>query len=146
MESRTATAKDLALVFRGLAGRSRQEYEAAGFNIRKAKDAFLMNLKEGRGHTLLEDGKPVAIIAWEEDGGAVSTSFAAHESFFKASTVRFCKRHVRRIQELCGNLPVHSYSWSDRKDVAKWFRTLGFRQVDSGKNYILFELAPDAMP
>jgi hypothetical protein len=91
---------------------------------------------------LLEDGRPVALIAWREVDHAAQTAFAAHESFFSRSTVRFCKKHIRRIQALCGNLPIHSYSWSDRPEVVKWFRVLGFKEGERGQGYIVFELDP----
>ena len=142
MEARTATAKDLAIVFRELAGRMSSEYSAAGFNTRKAKDALMMNLWEGRGHALLQNGQPVAIFVWEDDGGTISTSFAAHESFFTASTVRFCKRHIRNIQKLCGNLPVRSDSWTNREEVSRWFRVIGFTDIDRGEKHVLYELQP----
>jgi hypothetical protein len=140
MEYRTATAADLATIFRDLSLRMTDQYSAAGLNIEDAKDEFLMSLREGRAHTLLDDGNPVAIIAWQEIGHAAQTAFAAHESFFSRSTVRFCKSHIRRIQALCGNLPIDSYSWSDRPEVAKWFRILGFRERERRSGFIVYEL------
>jgi hypothetical protein len=142
MNYRTATTADLAAIFRDLALRMADQYATAGLNIDEVKDEFLMCLREGRGHTLLEDGKPVAIIAWREVEHAAQTAFAAHESFFSRSTVRFCEKHIRRIQALCGNLPIHSYSWSDRPEVVKWFRVLGFKEGERGQGYIVFELDP----
>ncbi|RJG44433.1 hypothetical protein [Mesorhizobium sp. DCY119] len=143
MDYRTATTADLTAIFRDLANRMADQYATAGLNIDEVKDEFMMALREGRGHTLLEDGKPVAIIAWREINHAAQTAFAAHESFFSRSSVRFCKKHIRRIQALCGNLPIHSYSWSDRPEVAKWFRILGFNEVERGKGFVIFELDPE---
>ena len=142
MDYRTATALDLTTIFKELSLRIADQYSAAGLNIEDAKDEFLMSLKEGRAHSLLQDGKPVAIIAWREVGHAAQTAFAAHDDFFSRSTVRFCKQHIRRIQALCGNLPVDSYSWSSRPEVAKWFRILGFRERERGNGYTIFELDP----
>jgi hypothetical protein len=142
MEYRTATPADLAAIFRNLSVRIADQYSVAGLNIEDAKDEFLMSLKEGRAHTLLKDGNPVAIIAWREIGDAAQTAFAAHESFFSPQTVRFCKRHIRRIQLLCGNLPIDSYSWSERPEVVKWFHVLGFRQKERENGLIVYELAP----
>ena len=93
--------------------------------------------------TVLDDGKPVAIIAWREVGDVAQTAFAAHENFFTRSTIRFCKQHIRRIQALCGNLPIDSYSWSSRPEVAKWFRVLGFRERERGIGFTIFELDPE---
>jgi len=143
MDYRTATSLDLAAIFRNLSLRIADQYSAAGLNIEEAKDEFLMSLKEGRAHTLLDDGKPVAIIAWREVGHAAQTAFAAHDNFFTHQTVRFCKRHIRRIQALCGNLPIDSYSWSNRPEVAKWFRVLGFRERKRGNGFTIFELDPE---
>ena len=143
MDYRTATSTDLSAIFRDLSVRIADQYSAAGLNIEEAKDEFLMSLKEGRAHTLLEDGKPSAIIAWREVGDVAQTAFAAHESFFSRSSVRFCKRHIRHVQALCGNLPVDSYSWSSRPEVAKWFRILGFREKEKGRDFVVYELAPD---
>ncbi|MGN6305965.1 MAG: hypothetical protein ACTHNH_14180, partial [Mesorhizobium sp.] len=98
MDYRTATSLDLAAIFRDLSLRMADQYSAAGLNIEEAKDEFLMSLKEGRAHTLVQDGKPVAIIAWREVGHAAQTAFAAHDSFFSRLSVRFCKQHIRRIQ------------------------------------------------
>jgi hypothetical protein len=142
MDYRTASALDLTTIFRDLSLRIADQYSAAGLNIEDAKDEFLMSLKEGRAHTLLQDGKPLAIVAWREIGDTAQTAFAAHESFFSRSTVRFCKQHIRRIQALCGNLPVDSYSWSSRPEVAKWFRVLGFRERERGNGFIIFQLDP----
>jgi hypothetical protein len=142
MDYRTATALDLTAIFRDLSLRIADQYSAAGLNIEDAKDEFLMSLKEGRAHTLLQDGKPLAIVAWREVGDTAQTAFAAHESFFSRSTVRFCKQHIRRIQALCGNLPVDSYSWSSRPEVAKWFRVLGFRERERGNGFTVFQLDP----
>ncbi|NGN41145.1 hypothetical protein G6N74_08715 [Mesorhizobium sp. CGMCC 1.15528] len=143
MDYRTATTADLTAIFRDLANRMADQYATAGLNIDEVKDEFMMALREGRGHTLIEDGKPVAIIAWREINHAAQTAFAAHESFFSRSSVRFCKKHIRRIQALCGNLPIHSYSWSHRPEVAKWFRILGFKEVERGKGFVIFELDPE---
>ncbi|SFU22661.1 hypothetical protein [Mesorhizobium sp. YR577] len=142
MDYRTATTADLTAIFRDLANRMADQYATAGLNIDEVKDEFMMALREGRGDTLLEGGKPVAIIAWREINHAAQTAFAAHESFFSRSSVRFCKKHIRRIQALCGNLPIHSYNWSDRPEVAKWFRILGFKEVERGKGFVVFELDP----
>lgn len=143
MDYRTATSLDLAAIFGDLSLRIADQYSTAGLNIEEAKDEFLMSLKEGRAHTLLDDGRPVAIIAWREVGHAAQTAFAAHDNFFTRSTVRFCKRHIRRIQALCGNLPIDSYSWSNQPEVAKWFRVLGFRERERGNGFTVFELDPE---
>lgn len=142
MDFRTATPADLAAIFRELSVRIADQYTVAGLNIEDAKDEFLMSLKEGRAHTLLSDGAPIAIIAWREVGHAAQTAFAAHESFFSRGTVRFCRKHIRHIQSLCGNLPIDSYSWSERPEVAKWFRVLGFREKEKGNGVTVYELAP----
>lgn len=89
-----------------------------------------MCLKEDRGHTLLQDERPAALVAWREVDHAPQTAFAAHESSFSRSTARFCKKHIRRIQALCGNLPIHSYSWSYRPEVVPHF---GFKERERGK-------------
>lgn len=143
MDYRTATSLDLAAIFGDLSLRIADQYSTSGLNIEEAKDVFLMSLKEGRAHTLLDDGRPVAIIAWREVGHAAQTAFAAHDNFFTRSTVRFCKRHIRRIQALCGNLPIDSYSWSNQPEVAKWFRVLGFRERERGNGFTVFELDPE---
>ena len=84
----------------------------------------------------------VAIIAWHENGDAADTLFAAQEDFFRASTVRFCKQHIRHIQALAGNLPIHSRSWLPGPDVARWFNIIGYveRGQDGWRGY--FEWVP----
>ncbi|AZO32211.1 MULTISPECIES: hypothetical protein [Mesorhizobium] len=142
MRARAATVGDLEDVFRGLSKRMSDEYLAAGKDSKAAYDNLMMNLKEGRAHALVQDDKAVAIIAWHEHGDAADTLFAAQEDFFSAATVRFCKRHIRHIQALAGNLPVHSRSWLRGPDVARWFRVIGY--VDRGRENgaTLFELPP----
>lgn len=142
MEYRTATPADLSAIFGNLALRISDQYTASGLNIEDAKDEFLMSLKEGRAHTLLEAGAPVAIIAWREVGDTAETAFAAHESFFSRASVRFCKQHIRRIQALCGNVPIDSYTWSSRPEIAKWFKILGFRERERNNDVTIFELDP----
>lgn len=145
MHARAATTGDLAAVFRRLADRMAAEYASAGHSKSTVQDIFFQNLKEGRAHALLDNGDPVAIISWDEFDGIVNTSFAAAESFFNASTVRFCKRHIRHIQALCGNRPIQSRSWSDRAEVARWFRVIGFAAAENDAGATVFELPPQAL-
>ncbi|WP_192364285.1 hypothetical protein [Mesorhizobium mediterraneum] len=142
MRARAATVGDLENVFRDLSKRISDEYVAAGKDSKIAYDNLMMNLKEGRAHALVQGEKTVALIAWHENSDAADTLFAAQEDFFSAATVRFCKRHIRHIQALAGNLPIHSRSWLQRPDVAKWFRIIGYveRGQENGAN--LFELPP----
>ncbi|MGX9571241.1 hypothetical protein [Mesorhizobium sp. f-mel] len=142
MRARAATVGDLEALFRDLSKRISDEYAAAGKDSKIAYDNLMMNLKEGRAHALVQGEKTVAIIAWHEHSDAADTLFAAQEDFFNAATVRFCKRHIRHIQALAGNLPIHSRSWLQRPDVAKWFRIIGYveRGQENGAN--LFELPP----
>jgi hypothetical protein len=142
MRARAATLADLADVFRDLSRRMSDDYVAAGKDSKIAYDNLVMNLKEGRAHALVDGDKTVAIIAWHEHSDAADTLFAAQENFFRAATVRFCKRHIRHIQALAGNLPIHSRSWLQGPEVAKWFRTIGYveRGQENGAN--LFELPP----
>ncbi|CAN7420216.1 hypothetical protein [Aminobacter sp. LjRoot7] len=142
MRARTATVGDLEVVFHDLSKRMSDEYAAAGKDAKSAYDNLMMNLKEGRAHALVEGDRPVAIIAWHENSDAAETLFAAQDEFFAAPTVRFCKRHIRRIQQLAGNIPIRSRGWLDRPEVARWFRIIGY--VERGRQHgaLLFELPP----
>ncbi|CAN7322527.1 MULTISPECIES: hypothetical protein [Mesorhizobium] len=142
MRARAATVGDLEGVFRGLSKRISDEYVAAGKDSKVAYDNLMMNLKEGRAHALVEGEKTVAIIAWHEHSDAADTLFAAQEGFFSAATIRFCKRHIRHIQALAGNLPIRSRSWLQRADVAKWFRIIGYVERGQENGATLFELPP----
>jgi hypothetical protein len=144
MRARAATIGDLEDVFRGLSKRMSDEYVAAGKDIRSAYDNLMMNLKEGRAHALLQDDRAVAIIAWHEHSDAADTLFAAQEDFFSAATVRFCRKHIRHIQALAGNLPVHSRSWLNRADASRWFRVIGYVERGRQNGFTLFELPPAA--
>jgi len=143
MRARAATIGDLESVFRDLSTRMSDEYAAAGKDSKAAYDNLMMNLKEGRAHALVEGDKTVAIIAWHENSDAADTLFAAQEGFFSAATVRFCQRHIRHIQALAGNLPIHSRSWLQRADVAKWFRVIGYVESGQENGATVFELPPD---
>ncbi|RWO21099.1 hypothetical protein [Mesorhizobium sp.] len=142
MRARAATVGDLESVFRDLSKRISDEYVAAGKDSKIAYDNLMMNLKEGRAHALVQGEKTVALIAWHENSDAADTLFAAQEAFFSAATVRFCKRHIRHIQALAGNLPIHSRSWLQRPDVAKWFRIIGYVERGQKNGAYLFELPP----
>lgn len=142
MRARTATVGDLEHVFQDLSKRMSDEYVAAGKDSKAAYDNLMMNLKEGRAHALVENDTPVAIIAWHEHGGAADTLFAARDDFFSAKTVRFCKRHIRQIQALTGNLSIHSLSWLEGPDVVKWFRVIGYVEQGRENGARLFELPP----
>jgi hypothetical protein len=142
MKARTATVGDLETVFHSLSNRLSEEYLAAGLGAQAVQDSLTMDLKEGRAHSLIEGDETVAIIAWHESDDVVHTVFAAKEDFFSASTVRFCKQHIRRIQALTGNLPFQHESWLARPDAAKWFRIIGFVEKDRRPGYALFELPP----
>jgi hypothetical protein len=140
MEARTATPQDLGRVFDHLADRISQEHARAGETNSKAQENLLMDLREGRGHALLDGDKTLAVITWHEEDGTAYTSFAAYEEFFSAKTVRFCKRHIQKIQQLCGNIPIRSVSWSKRPDVDRWFAVIGFEKVEQDENSVTFEL------
>ncbi|KAB2661754.1 hypothetical protein F9K85_16750 [Brucella tritici] len=140
MKARTATVGDLESVFHDLSRRMAIEYIAAGKDTKAAYDNLMMNLREGRAHALLQGGKVVAIIAWHEVDGATDTLFAAKEEFFNRNTVRFCKQHIRQIQALAGDLPVHSRSWLDRSDIVKWFKIIGYEEKGTDNGARLFEL------
>ncbi|RVA76781.1 hypothetical protein EN916_12485, partial [Mesorhizobium sp. M7A.F.Ca.CA.001.11.2.1] len=73
---------------------------------------------------------------------AADTLFAAREDFFRATTVRFCKRHIRHIQALAGNLAIHSRSWLQGPDVARWFGVIGYVERGRENGATLFELPP----
>lgn len=141
MRARTATIGDLETVFRDLSGRISADYVAAGLTVRGAQDSLMMDLKEGRAHALLDGETVVAIIAWHEIDDVAETAFAAREGFFSASTVRFCKKHIRRIQELTGNMPVRSRSWLCEPEVIRWFKIIGYEQMQ-GNGSRLFQLPP----
>lgn len=141
MKARTATVGDLESVFHDLSSRITTEYIAAGKDAKLAYDNLMMNLREGRAHALTEDDKVVAIIAWQEQDDGADTLFAAKEEFFSAKTVRFCKQHIRRIQALSGDLPIHSRSWLDRPDVVKWFKIIGYEQKGQQNGAWVFELS-----
>lgn len=143
MRARAATIGDLEGVFRDLSRRMSDEYVAAGKDSKAAYDNLMMNLKEGRAHALVEGDKTVAIIAWHENSDAADTLFAAQDGFFSAATVRFCRHHIRHIQALAGNLPIHSRSWLQRADVAKWFRVIGYVESGQENGATVFELPPD---
>jgi len=142
MKARTATVGDLEAVFRNLSNRLSEEYVSAGLGTRAVQDGLTMDLKEGRAHSLVEGDEAVAIIAWHESDGVAHTVFAAKDDFFSAATVRFCKRHVRRIQALTGNLPFRHESWLAHPDAVKWFRIIGFVERSRQPGNTLFELPP----
>ena len=139
MEARTATPQDLSHVFEHLAARMSQDYATVGETEGKAKEHLLMDLKEGRGHALVEKDETLAVITWHENDDVAYTSFAADEDFFSANTVRFCKRHIRKIQQLCGNIAIRSVS-RNRPDVERWFAVIGFSKIEQSENSATFEL------
>lgn len=139
MEARTATPQDLSHVFEHLAVRMSQDYALAGETEGKAKEHLLMDLKEGRGHALVENNETLAVITWHDDRRVAYTSFAADEAFFSARTVRFCKRHILKIQKLCGNAPIRSVS-QNRTEVERWFAAIGFTKIDQNENGAIYEL------
>lgn len=142
MRARTADIGDLEVVFSDLAKRMSNEYVAAGKDTKAAYDNLMMNLREGRAHALLDGDDVVAVFAWNEDRYIANSLFAAREDFFTASSVRFCKRHIRQIQALTGNLPIHSRSWLDRAEVVRWFKLIGYQERGTKNGARLFVLPP----
>lgn len=142
MKARTASVGDLESVFHDLSERMATEYIASGKNVKSAYDKLTMNLREGRAHALIDDDKVVAIIAWQEGDDATDTLFAAKEDFFNARTVRFCRKHIKQIQALSGDRPIHSRSWLDRPEVVRWFRIIGYQEAGFEEGAHLFELLP----
>lgn len=146
MRARTATIGDLEAVFGGLSLRLADDFEASGLGTQDVRDALVMCLKEGRAHALADGEKVSALIAWHVSDEIVHTLFAARESFFTALTVRFCRKHIRHIQTLEGNLPVQHRSWLRRPDAVKWFRIIGFIEKAADPDSRLFELPPAPSP
>ncbi len=144
MRARKATVGDVEEVFRNLSQRMSDEYAAAGKDSKAAFDNLIMNLKEGRAHALTQGEKTLAIIAWQENGDFADTLFVAQEDFFSATTLRFCKRHIRHVQALTGNLPIHSRGWLPGPDIARWFRLIGYIERGREGGADLFELPPVA--
>lgn len=142
MRARPANVGDLELVFQDLSSRLSHEYAASGIKVDAMHDKLMMDLKEGRAHALLEGDEVLAIIAWHEHDDVGHTLFAALDRFFRGSTVRFCRRHIRQVQSLTGNLPIRHRSWSDLSEVGKWFRILGFRVRSKSQSSTVYELAP----
>lgn len=142
MRARSATVGDLEAVFNNLSERMSDEYVAAGKDNKAIYDNLMMDLKEGRAHALVENDVTVAIIAWHEHGGAADTLFSARDDFFSAKTVRFCKRHIRQVQALTGNMAIRSRSWLDRTETARWFRIIGYVERGRENGAQLFELPP----
>lgn len=104
------------------------EYLLAGFSLQEAKSIFQSFINTGIGHTLLsDDGKPVAIMIWQEDPkGGVATSFAATEEFFTRAYLRPFRQYMDDFQALRQNVRIVSYSHSTHPDVPSWFRFLKF--------------------
>lgn len=128
LEYRKATIGDLAKVFRNNDERLTAEYITAGFNPRKVKDMFREWVNAGDAHALTNEGKPVAIIAWQTVDGCVCTSFAATPEFFDKKFVRFSRGHVRRIQVDHDNSPVVAVSYGEHSQLSRWFSLLGFQR------------------
>lgn len=76
------------------------------------------------------------------DDGGVHTLFAVQVSFFPVSTVRFCRRHIRRIPEIEGNVQVWHRSWLVPLAAARWFRIIGFVDKGSRSTPTLLALSP----
>lgn len=142
MRTRTAILGDLETVFEDLAKRMADDYLAAGKGTKAAFDNLMMNLAEGRAHALLNGDDVIAVIAWNEDDETAHTLFAAREDFFSAGSVRFCRRHIRQLQALAGNLPIHSRSWDDRPEIVRWFKLLGYEERGREDGAKLFVLPP----
>lgn len=141
LKARAATIGDLETVFGDISGRLSENYAAAGLTLGRVQDSLMMDLREGRAHTLLDGDLALAVITWHETDVSAETSFAARDGFFSASTVRFCRRHIRHIQALTGNLPIISRSWLEGPEIDRWFRIIGYEQKQDG-DVKLFELPP----
>lgn len=142
MQYRAATTGDLANVFRRNDKRMTDEYRAAGFNPRAVKDIFREAVLSGRAHTLLQDGDPLALIVWQESDGSLETGFAAKPEFFCRKYVRFCRGHIRRIQEENGNLSIIATSYAVHPHTKRWFAALGFEQGPTQEKATLYGLGP----
>ncbi|AKO29878.1 MULTISPECIES: hypothetical protein [Brucella] len=142
MRARSATVGDLETVFCDLSKRMVAEYITAGKDAKLAYDDLMMNMKEGRAHALVQGDDVVAIISWRESDDATNTLFAAKDEFFSAKTVRFCKKHIRKIQALSGNMPIHSRIWLDRPEIIRWFQIIGYHENGNENGAKLYKLPP----
>lgn len=107
------------------------EYLLAGFSLQEVRGIFQSFIDMGIGHTLFSaDGRPIAVMIWQDDpGGGVATSFAATEDFFASTYLRPFRRYMDDFQALRHNARIVSYSHSTHPDVPGWFRFLKFECI-----------------
>lgn len=133
---------DVAKVFVDLAVRFADEYETAFRSmerkpdlprdtcIRMAKSEFRRLARLGKGETILLEARPVALLVWDRASpdGLMQTSFAAQEAFFDDIPVRSFRQYIHDLQrDRLRERVVQSSNWTDRPDVPKWFKLLGFK-------------------
>jgi hypothetical protein len=99
-----------------------------------------MGLREGRSLAFVDGADPMAIIVWLEGSDEARALFAARDGFFRASTLRFCKRRIRTIQFLVGGLPLRLQIWPEFPERDRWFGLIGCTAENSEYGTKLFTL------
>lgn len=143
MNRKRSTPKHLETIWSDLAPRMSDEYANVPLALAGAKSHFRSLVDRGVAHTLYSiDGRPIAILTWQDDAGRVATSFAATDEFFTPSYIRPFRRYMDEFQALRHNQPIVCYSHSTHPDVPHWFRFLRFTLESQDGLHRVFVRAP----
>lgn len=142
---RNASLQDYRAVKANVAFRLKEEHDEAksmfGTDVAASLKAAI---KTGNAYSILRDGMPSAIIAWEINDGEINTGFLATELYFdiSPSALRFSRKLVHEIQVKSGNRPISSNSLGKHGKLARWYVALGFVERVVSTEYRNFYLAP----
>lgn len=120
--------KDLSAV-------SRDELEAAGLSVKEASDMMISLLRSHKATVILDRADPIAALVFRPiSGSEVETSFMATEGFFggRTSPTRFLRRYLDRWLATRPGISIVSTTYSRHKEVARWYRLMGYRHDTAG--------------
>lgn len=131
--ARASTLADIQSVLANPSTVTAREIERAGFNEWTALKFFRDCLKDGEARTVLLDGEIGFILGVAPHPLLPRRSslwFIATKRYWDtgAAGVRLGRAFLRSVEQRFPGEYLTSRTWSDHKDVERWFALLGFHQ------------------
>lgn len=141
---RTANRADILAILSNPSEVTTAELRANGFDPSAAIGYIQGALERGEAWTFLEDDVPVCILGLAKVGeDRFNTWFICTQRFFDLGTATLfpARRTMNEIRRRYPAADIHSYTWSPKSSVQRWFEILGFRYIEAEDGYKAFKLA-----
>lgn len=142
MEYRPTTMTDFRHVIANLSVQFLDELQRGNFTVDQVRQTMKSFIKQGNALTLTHNGAILAILGYIVVEGVIHTAFPSTPAFFQRDTSRFGKKLMRLVQAKEGNLPIISHSYTNDLKVARWYKIIGYRNIETTNTRNVYVLDP----